>query len=372
MNYAYDFQSTKLVHRSGKGNTADLKPPKPKAAPHRCGLDPEDLTRRLQFVIAERTAFDAKRQSRVVSSSSSKPFRTQETSEAKSLRRRTVALDSLKDKRKSKVVDHHQSESGLAARFRRRLSKTALDEQLSADPAPSEGPYVPQVAASQFADTTLGDSPPDKSHIHKLSRAALKYHMDGINGDFQVASTAGPGTAPIAQAKALRRAQTLREKNYDRNQFQASMSDNLEPVLTSPLVKRRSIYTAHNPEEKQLRASRRKSTGSFKGTDPSPRHSTFLPPLNPANLAAVAEDHRVDWTQSDEVATTSPPRPKSTSPAQSTKGESKWKFRGQLNSLHRSKEEKAPSPPADAVEMPKPPMTSIFARFRRLALNNTE
>ncbi|OAA60632.1 hypothetical protein ISF_05671 [Cordyceps fumosorosea ARSEF 2679] len=369
MNYTYDFQGTKLVHRPAKGHT-DFKPPKQKAAPHRRGLDPEDLTRRLQFVIAERKAIDAeKRRSRTVPSSSSRPFRTQEFSEAKSLRRRTAALDSPKDKRRTKGVDHH-SENSLAARFRRRASKAALDEQQNpADLAASNGPYVPRVAASQFADTTLGESPPDKSQIHKLSRAALKYHMDGINGDFQVASTAVPGAAPIKQAQALRRAQTLRERNYDRNQFQASsMPDNLEPVITSPtLFKRRSIYTAHTSEEKQLRASRRKSTGSFLGGDSSssPRQSVFAPPLNPTDLAAVAEAHRVDWTQSDEATATPPPRPKSTSPTQSTKGESRWKFRGRLNSFHRNKEEKTPSPPADGLELPKSPIAALFARFRR-------
>ncbi|PQK17024.1 hypothetical protein BB8028_0007g02230 [Beauveria bassiana] len=361
MSYAYNLQATQ-PDRSAHANAAGLKPPRPKAAAHRRALDPEDLTRRLQFVIAERKAHDDKRRKSRMVQSSAKTFRTQETSEAKSLHRRTLTLDSSKERRRTKGADHH-SENSLAARFRRRASKTALDEQLSLNLASSDGPYVPRVAASQFANTTLGESPPDKSQIHRLSRAALKYHMDGINGDYQVASTAVPGAAPIEQAKALRRAQTLREKNYDRNQFQTfSMPENLEPVITSPLNRRRSIFTAHHPEEKQLRASRRKSIGSFVGTDTSPRCSVFLPPMNATDLATVAEAHRVDWTQSDEVAANSPPRPKSTSPTQS---ESKWSFRGRLNSLHRTKEEKSPSPPIDAVEVPKSPIAAFFARFRR-------
>lgn len=369
MNYAYDFQATQLAHRPGKTSIAHLKPPKPKAASHKRGLDPEELTRRLQFVVAERKAHDDKKRRPRVAAASSKPFRTaQETSsEAKSIRRRTAALDSPKDKRHPSKSSSHHAESSLAARFRRRASRAALDEQLSVDPAASDGPYVPRVAATQFADTTIGDSPPDKSHIHKLSRAALKYHMDGVNGDFQVASTAVPGAAaPIEQARALRRAQTLRERNYDRNQFQASsMPESLDPASLS---RRRSIFTAHNPEEKQLRASRRKSTGSVLGgdDDSTVRGPVFLPPMNPADLAAVAEAHRVDWTQSDEPAvTSSPPRPKSASPAHSTKGESKWKLRGRLNSFHRNKDEKSPSPPADDVDAPKSPIASLFARFRR-------
>lgn len=390
MNYAYDFKATQLVHRPAKNKTADPRPPKPKPAPPRRGLDPDELTRRLQFVIAERKAHDDRRYRPRVVPSPRKPFRTQETSEAKSLRRRTAALDtssSSKDKSRSKGSDHphHAENNSLAARFRRRASKAALDEQLSTDPAASEGPYVPRVAASQFADTTIGDSPPDKAQIHRLSRAALKYHMDGVNGDAQVVSTAAPGAAPIEQARALRRAQTLREKNYDRNQFQAaastSMPDHWDPAMqAAPLLgRRRSILTAHAAEEKQLRASRRRSTGSVLSADPALRYAVLLPPpMNPTDLATVAEaHHRVDWTQSDEVAaaaavsSSSPPRrPKSASPAHSTKGESKWKLRGRLNSFHRNKEEKSPSPPqppaADDVEAaPKSPIASLFARFRR-------
>ncbi|OAR05179.1 hypothetical protein LLEC1_07390, partial [Akanthomyces lecanii] len=259
MNYAHNFQATHLVHRPAKTSIANLKPPKPKAASHARGLDADELTRRLQFVIAERKAHDDKKRRPLVVTPSSRPFRTQETS--------------------SEV-------------------KAALEEQLSADPAASDGPYVPRVAATQFADTTIGDSPPDKSHIHKLSRAALKYHMDGVNGDLHVASTAVPGAAPIEQAKALRRAQTLRERNYDRNQFQASsMPENLDPAILS---RRRSIFAAHTSEEKRLRDSRRKSTGSVLGTDASPPDPIFLPPINSTDLAAIAEAHRVDWTQSDE------------------------------------------------------------------------
>ncbi|KAJ6784172.1 hypothetical protein PWT90_09263 [Aphanocladium album] len=364
MNYAYDFHAAQMVHRPAKKAVDDLKPPKRKAAPHRSALDAEDLTRRLQFVIAERKAYDEKKRKSRVVSLSSKPFRPKETSEEKSLRRKTTALDS-KDKRKSRVGE--PTESSLAVRFRRRASKAALDGQQTPDRITSPGPYVPQNAASQFADTTIGDSPPDKHQIHKLSRAAVKYHMDGVNGDSQVVSSTFNGVAPIELARALRRAQSLREKNYDRNQFQAasSMPDNLDPVILPPHLKRRSIHAAQNSEEKQSRASRRKSTGSFLGSDPSPKCSVFLPPLNTTDLAALAEAHRVDWTQSDEVRATTPPRPKSASPAHSTKGESKWKLRGRLNSFHKNKDEKSPSPPADFVEMPKSPIASLFARFKR-------
>lgn len=361
MSYAYDFHAAQAVHRPAKNaKTAvdDLKPPKRKAAPHRGALDPEDLTRRLQAVIAERNGYDKQRKLRIVPSSSKTLPSQDKSADEKAQRRKALALD-IKDKRKSRVGE--QTENSLAARFRRRTLKAALD------PATSDGPYIPQNAASQFANTTIGDSPPDKHHIHKLSRAALKYHMDGVNSDAHVASSTGPGVAPIELAKALRRAQTLRDKNYDRNQFQASsMPDSLDPLILSPQVSRRTHHAALSAEEKQLRASRRRSTGSFLGNnDPSARNAVVLPPLNTTDLATVVEAHRVDWTQSDEVRNPTPPRPKSASPTESPKGESKWKLRGRLNSFHKSKEDKSPSPPPEFAEMPKSPMASFFARLKR-------
>lgn len=377
MNYAYDFKATQLVHRPARSSNANVKPPKPKTAPQRRALDPEDLTRRLQIVIAERNATDERRRrSRTVATAtSSKSSRPPE--------RKPTTVASLSDKHnKSKAPEQQRTENSLAARFRRRSSKCATaDEQGSAattdNMAPSGPPYVPQVAAAQFARTTLGESPPppDKSHhIHKLSRSALKYHLGGVNADAQVAATAAAGIAPIEQARALRRAQSQREKNYDRNQFQSpaasSMPNELDAAAaaaTAPELGKR--YTAEqSEEERHLRASRRRSTGSFLSHDPS----SIPPPLQGADLAAIIEAHRVDWSQSDEVpdrccAASSPPhRPKSASPPQSPKGESKWKFRGRLNSLHRHKEEKSPSPPTtDSAELPKSPMASLFARFKR-------
>lgn len=369
VNYAYEFQDEKLVHRPAKPKM-DWKPPKPKAALHRRALDPEDLTRRLQIVVAERQAHDDKKRKSRVIAASSKAFRSSKTDEEKAQRRRTIAIDA-KEKRKSRVLDPH-ADNSLTGRLRQRASRAAMEDQLPADPAATDGPYVPQVAASQFTSTTLGESPPDKSNIHRLSRAALKYHMDGLNANPHVAATAGSDIAPVEQAVALRRAQTLRERNYDRNQFQASaipssMPENLDPVILSPALRRRSIYAAQSSEDRQQRASRRKSTGSTLGADSS-RYSIFLPPLNSTDLATVADAHRVDWTQSDERTSrpkTPPRRPKSASPAHSTKGESKWSFRGRLNSFHKSKGEKSPSPPVEHEEMPKSPMASLFARFKR-------
>lgn len=360
MNYAYDFQAAQLVHRPAK-KTIDLKPPKPKTASRRRGLDPDDLTRRLQFVIAERNAHDEKKRKTKAAAAASKSLHTAQSGDERNQHHKASAADVSKDKRKQK------GDSSIP-RLRRRASKPNLDEHSLIGQAITDGHYVPQVAAAQFTLTTLGESPPDKSNIHKLSRAALKYHMEGVNANPRVASTAGPKAAPIEQANALRRAQTLREKNYDRNQFHGpSVPENDDPAILSPLVKRRSLYGGQTLEERKLRASRRKSTGSFLSDDPTARHMVFSPPLKITDLAAVAEAHRVDWTQSDELASRppTPGRPKSASPSQTSKVESKWKFRGRLNSSSKPADEKSPSQAADHEEMPKSPIAAIFARFKR-------
>ena len=38
--------------------------------------------------------------------------------------------------------------------------------------------HIPQVAASQFARTTTVESPTDRLLVHKLSKKAMKFHME--------------------------------------------------------------------------------------------------------------------------------------------------------------------------------------------------
>ncbi|KAK8039727.1 hypothetical protein PG993_008138 [Apiospora rasikravindrae] len=84
---------------------------------------------------------------------------------------------------------------------------------------PSE-PYhhVPQVAAQQFARTaTAKASLCDMSNVHPLSRQALKFHIEGSAAErTELESSKTPGE----QNRALRRAQSTREKLQGRNQFQ--------------------------------------------------------------------------------------------------------------------------------------------------------
>ncbi|KAK7948907.1 uncharacterized protein PG986_009793 [Apiospora aurea] len=100
-----------------------------------------------------------------------------------------------------------------------KTKKSATTETAHDDQPPAE-PYhhVPQVAAQQFARTaTAKPSLPDMSNIHPLSRQALKFHIEGSATErTELESSKTPGE----QNRALRRAQSTREKLQGRNQFQ--------------------------------------------------------------------------------------------------------------------------------------------------------
>jgi hypothetical protein len=78
---------------------------------------------------------------------------------------------------------------------------------------------------------------------------------------------------------------------------------------------------------------------------------------------AIAGDHRVDWTQSDET-------PSRLGSPQLRKSESKWAFRSRLGSFQKAKEGTL-SPPNedvlsdDSLQSPKSPKAGFFSRFKR-------
>ena len=116
----------------------------------------------------------------------------------------------------AKDVKRSKSSSSSKAKKPATAANVANEEQ----PQPAE-PYhhVPQVAAQQFARTaTANASLGDMSNVHPLSRQALKFHIEGSAAErMELDSSKTPGE----QKRALRRAQSTREKLQERNQFQS-------------------------------------------------------------------------------------------------------------------------------------------------------
>ena len=101
---------------------------------------------------------------------------------------------------------------------RLRTKESAQGEQ------PPTEPYhhVPQVAAQQFARTaTAKASLSDMSSVHPLSRQALKFHIEGSAAERTELELS---KGPAEQNRALRRAQSTRERLQERNQFQDDAS----------------------------------------------------------------------------------------------------------------------------------------------------
>ncbi|GFP58283.1 hypothetical protein TASIC1_0010009400 [Trichoderma asperellum] len=374
-------------------------------------LDPEDLTRRLQIVLAEqkavaekkkraRAAVEAERQANAAAAARNASvlhpgqhgIPLGPTAPSTYIQKKQITASKSHGKLISRDSSEHapKTERLQVAGMK---NSTSSSNRNSEDAAPSNYRHVPQVAASQFARTTTTETVTEKHLLHKLSRKAMKFHMEGPNA---MASMAASDLTPSEQNKALRRVQSMREKQYERNQFQHSHT-----LATTAEIdeKPASPATAHTFQEHRKSKDepnkdlRRRSVGAILGrmisAEAEPARASLSSTENQsvANhsdaLPANADEHRVDWTQSDEAAILQqqqkqqlqqpqPPLKASTSQHALRKSESRWALRTKLGSFGK-KSDKLSSPTEEKdeeslVESPKSPLAKaggLFARFKR-------
>ncbi|KAH8130154.1 hypothetical protein ACSS6W_005482 [Trichoderma asperelloides] len=374
-------------------------------------LDPEDLTRRLQIVLAEqkavaekkkraRAAVEAERQANAAAAARNASvlhpgqhgIPLGPTAPSTYIQKKQITASKSHGKLISRDSSEHapKTERLQVAGMK---NSTSSSNRNSEDAAPSNYRHVPQVAASQFARTTTTETVTEKHLLHRLSRKAMKFHMEGPNA---MANMAASDLTPSEQNKALRRVQSMREKQYERNQFQHSHT-----LATTAEIdeKPASPATAHTFQEHRKSKDepnkdlRRRSVGAILGrmisADAEPARASLSSAENQsvANLSdalpANADEHRVDWTQSDEVAILQqqqkqqlqqpqPPLKASTSQHALRKSESRWALRTKLGSFGK-KSDKLSSPTEEKdeeslVESPKSPLAKaggLFARFKR-------
>lgn len=336
-------------------------------------FDPNELTKRLNKVLAEQKAGTDKKR-RVKSSTTEKVAHGGSTSSSHAKKPDgSVGLQKHKESKapvlkhsKTKLrALHHETRESDKDRLRRKEARKASKPRDSwsnedSDVFGEDGHYIPQVAASQFANTTIGDSPPEKNLVHKLSKVAMKFHMQGP-GTSKEAPASSANSNPASQAAAIRRAQSTRERQYTRNQFQhpSSLLAGEGANVSSPLTAFPAHFTIAEID-KQLKEDRRKSTGSMLGKSEGRLPTVSFrsdfgfekqATVDHAELAATTESHRVDWTQSDESAF----EHRRTS-LSLRKPESRWSIRGRLGSFTKNaKDDKTP-----ALAIP-PPITSGVA-----------
>lgn len=381
-------------------------------------LDADDLTRRLYVVLAEqkaqaerkkraRAAVEAERQANAAAVArnanvlhpgqhgiplgptvASTQIHKREATAAKSHVRNAAPRDSNEYPTKAEKL-HKAGMKNSTSSSSNRNSEDA--------PPPSNYRHVPQVAASQFARTTTTETVTEKHLVHKLSRQAVKFHMQGPNA---MVATDLP---PSEQSKALRRVQSMRERQYERNQFQhthslaATAEIDERPASTAPhtfqeYLKSKSLDTQDETNKETRRRSMGALIGMMMPADAETAERSMSSLDNQSDTVPVNPDeHRVDWTQSDEAAILlqqrqqqpPPPSQPQPQPQQQTqksavghgvlrKAESKWALRTKLGSFSK-KGDKLSSPTEEKdteplAETPKSPTTKtggLFARFKR-------
>ncbi|KAI6088971.1 hypothetical protein F4821DRAFT_70351 [Hypoxylon rubiginosum] len=353
-------------------------------------FDPDDLRQRLQEVIAEQEASKERQRrerleaaklkqaqaevekvlSTVPNQTLSKPEDTETNFAARMARNETTAKSS------EAKVGRSMSKS-IHDKLRRKPSKMEATATENTVRPPSSYHHVPQEAASQFARTATSTGMLDKHLVHSLSQSALKYHKEGRVSDLVELDSS---TTPAQQARALKRAQSHRDKLHERNQFQqpravADERGSSEEGRHHIPNHRRSVSgLAHKP------SSRRKNSFGNIPEDETLRSHPAAAVDSPINeLAseetlvvdpAAANEHRVDWTQSDETYE----KPRSVKNPLLRKADSIWTLKGRLGNLTKnsqSRDEKKFTPREKHMEgsapssPPKSHRLALFARLRR-------
>ncbi|KAK4038120.1 hypothetical protein C8A01DRAFT_37960 [Parachaetomium inaequale] len=268
------------------------RPPKAPARVPEGQFDPDDLTRRLYVVLAEQKALaERKRRARGEGSSRKDGLGPSSSTRHREARQRPAEppVDLITELRRTESAKHKPSSHTAAA-------APAPDSQSEAYH------HVPQEAAKQFTRTTTVENMRDSNLIHKLSKHALKFHLDGPRA-----------TRP------------------DHEQQKHTFEDELSRILPSNHHSHSHNHNHnhnHNPTQSKQHA-RRNSTGNAADLSHHPdgrhhlgggapaRHSLLIapdtlamdtlledvttpPPEELGRFPPADRRVRVDWTQSDE------------------------------------------------------------------------
>ncbi|KAL7812495.1 hypothetical protein V8C26DRAFT_406818, partial [Trichoderma gracile] len=330
----YRAPPAKSASRSNNNTNNILRVPKPQAQRPK-PLDADDLTRRLHVVLAEqkahaerkkraRAALDAERQANAaaVARNASALHPGQRgipmgptVPSTQIQKKEATASKSLIPSAPCRDASQHVPQTERLHRAGLRNSTSSSSNRNSEDTPPSNYRHIPQVAASQFARTTTTETVTEKHLVHKLSRQAIKFHLQGANG----AAGRAPDFAPAEQTKALRRAQSMRERQFERNQFQqphiltTTTEVDERPATTAPHTFQEYLHSrCPDALDEPSKEMRRRSMGAILGmmisrdAETAELSHTSSENYSAANhsdiVPANPDEHRVDWTQSDEAA----------------------------------------------------------------------
>ncbi|KAI1780460.1 hypothetical protein F4818DRAFT_6057 [Hypoxylon cercidicola] len=402
-------RSTHGHHTSGQAKQVAAKPDSHKqiyTKQNRYGksqpFDPDDLRQRLYVVIAEQEASKEKqrrerqeasrsRQNEGLETSTNQPETGKVDTAAPNLA--TTKPEGAETSFAARMARSKDQGTGFPsketaaqpseAKIGRSMSKSIHDKLRRRpsimEPATTESTvraptyhYVPQEAASQFARTATSSGMLDKHLVHSLSQSALKFHIEGrISDQIELDSS----TTPAQQNRALKKAQSYREKLHERNQFQHPR------MVADERGSSEEGRHLHNHRQSvsglARKPSRRKNSFGNIPEDETLRAVAADSPIN--ELAseetlvvdpAAANEHRVDWTQSDESCE----KPRAAKNPLLRKADSIWTLKGRFGNFTKNSQARddkrfpVREKHMDGSTPPSPPKshkTSFFARLRR-------
>ncbi|KAI1745325.1 hypothetical protein F4680DRAFT_442803 [Xylaria scruposa] len=279
----------------------------PKSQP----FDPEDLRRRLYVVIAEREAQNEKRQRQRVDAMPAKWAQVERERDMQHLYIESLASknttwpapDMTAPTRRLGPQPKLRSQASLHNKLRCRTSffgpSEATDADMDTDTSPTTYRHIPEQAAAQFSRTTTSAGmQSDKSLVHSLSKAALRFYVEGASSADRQAIDSS--ITPGKQRSILQRTRAQHERQHGRNQFQDVQIARDESVpWRRPSKSGSTGGEATIVEEECISALADLHLHTYReqGSVDDPRFSNDDMIID----ASTANEHRVDWSQSDEL-----------------------------------------------------------------------
>ncbi|KAL9949159.1 hypothetical protein ACHAQF_001232 [Verticillium nonalfalfae] len=362
--------------------TGRPKPRLPQQPSQPVPFDPEDLSRRLSIVLAQQKAHAERR-------------RTPKTDFARhpktALSHLAASSSHPQDAFSAGAVAKKSSQPPTAAKAVDSTSPPLQDEN---------GSYIPRVAATQFARTTTAADMAHQDLAHMFSRRAInttttttRSHRSGADPGVAMPpiprqhplTVAAPSTMtsadltpshPARTRSGARTTHAPHDRTHDRQHSQTLQRNRILEAATAAgeagdlQGRYPQRHTIEGPiamaavggaqaTEEQLHgddAARRVSTGDLLGRPHANEKGAAAAADEPEVPPHDVNEHRVDWTQSDE-------RPKTRSTPLLRKADSIWTLRGRLGSLSKNARDDKGTP-AGVGESLKSPRAGFFARFK--------
>ncbi|KAI1139554.1 hypothetical protein F5Y05DRAFT_411743 [Hypoxylon sp. FL0543] len=329
-------------------------------------FDPDDLRRRLYVVLAEQEAAKEKKRrerpekrrstqsnaldtptsksdtrkmgSTVPKSTTTKPGPSEMSFAARMARRKSSASEMAKENvdPSSEPKAGRSMSKSVREKLRRKSSKvgpTSMEKEDALNV--SSYHHVPQEAASQFERTATGSGMRERNLGHSSSQPSVKLQVESRRPSDQ--TEYDPSITPMQQHRALERVHSRRELHHERSLFQNPHPFSDERGSSDEGHRRHSIIGLA-----PVRSRRKSSFGDILENEALTIHPTGTFELPADEMAseetlavdpATAHEHRVDWTQSDEIHE----KPKTTAKIPLLrKADSLWTLKGKIGGLAKN------------------------------------